>query len=162
MLLINPSIYAQHGDVPCLVLSLLLGRSALPASWLQHCWTVQLQVLSPALVVSCFWKLPFHGRWGCDSVPFLGVDLSSRAGKTLHLRIQIRQVCIPLSSCSECIPSLVLQMSKGSDWDYDMGTADMNLSCQDPCAGSHSPSHIVHHSHIPVVEPCNPHGARSE
>ena len=50
---------------------------------------------------------------------------------------------------SECTPDLVLQMSKATGWDYYLGTAGMNLVCQDRVLVVASPSPLLHHSQIP-------------
>lgn len=72
----------------------------------------------------------FHSRWGCDSPPSLGIDkLVAKANKT-YFGIQIRQICTLPSSWSECTPDLVLQMSKPSSWDYNLGTTVMSSGCR--------------------------------
>lgn len=57
------------------------------------------------------------------------IPLLVKASKTPHLRIQIRQICTPLSSLVRVHSDLVLQMRKSSGWDYDSGTVHMNLVC---------------------------------
>lgn len=77
--------------------------------------------------------------WSCDSAPCLGMcRLGSRAGKTC-LRIQTRQISSPLSSLVKTYPSWVMQLRKGTGWDYCMDTAGMNSFCQDPCTAHCEP-----------------------
>ena len=74
-----------------------------------------------------------HSRWGCDSAPCLDVGkLGFRAGKIPPLRIG--QICTLLGSLVRVCP--LLGSAHGQSlWDYYLGTAGMNLVCQNPCAG---------------------------
>lgn len=68
--------------------------------------------------------------------------------------------------CGQRAPNLILQISSDVGWDYYLGTAGMNLFCQDPyvgCCKLPPPSPSLR---LPVVELhrflCNPHGVRLE
>lgn len=75
-----------------------------------------------------------HSGWNRDSAPCLGVGkLAPGQAKAPCLRIQVGQICTPQSSPVRGTPNLELQMSKVVGWDYDLGTAGMNLGVgQDP------------------------------
>lgn len=69
---------------------------------------------------------------GCDAILFLSVNkLGSKSSKNPCFRMQMKQMCMPLSSLLIVYP----QFGKASGWDYYFSTAGMNVVCQDLCAG---------------------------
>ena len=57
----------------------------------------------------------FHNEWYCDSAPCLNMDKpDSWADKTLYLRIQMRQICILLSSLVRIFHNLFLLMGEAA------------------------------------------------
>lgn len=83
-----------------------------------------------------------HRGWGCDSAPCLWVGKlgSKRAGKTPHLRIQMRQVYTPLSFLVRVFLQLGSALSKATGWHYYLSTTSVNLICQDLCCKPLPPS----------------------
>ena len=84
-------------------------------SGLECCWATQLPGVATCLSGPRGPEESLHSRWGCNSASCLGVGkLGCRAGKSLHLRSPVRQICISSRQDpqSECIPDLVLQRSK--------------------------------------------------
>ena len=63
--------------------------------------------------------------------------LGSRASKTCHLRIQVRQICTP--PCS--LVRLCLQLGSADEkkQNYYLGPAGVNSVCQDPCIDCFKP-----------------------
>lgn len=90
---INPHSYAWHRNCPSPEQALLWRWSALPAG------IHSFQRFSPALLLRCVQKaFSTVGGAVCDSVSCWGTGKPvSKAGKTPHLRIWIKNICIPLS-----------------------------------------------------------------
>lgn len=77
-----------------------------------------------------------HSGWGYNSAPVLSVGKSGiRAGKNPHLRNQIRQSCTPTSFLFRVQHPLYSVDHEAASWDYSLGTAGMNLVCQDSSSG---------------------------
>ena len=93
------------------------SQLCLPTSQLESHQATQLPgaVTSPTGQVGLDGNLP--SGWDCDSAPCLDViKLGSKASKTCHLSIQIRQSYTPPVSWSECSPNSVLWLSKIPTW----------------------------------------------
>ena len=109
-----------------------------PTSLLEYCWAAQLPgVLASPLV-----------RYGQETLSTAGGAQSLSwvwASQALGPAKFFIWPCKPVRSANcqvpwpECIPSLVLQMSKTAGWDYYLSTAVVNAVCQDPCAGCYKP-----------------------
>lgn len=88
-----------------------------------------------------------HSVWCCDSSPCLGMNQSgTRPDKAPSLKIQIRQVCTPLSSQVRVSPQFGSAEEQIADWDYDMGTAGMTQSAKTHVLVVVGPSPLLHHS----------------
>ena len=108
-----------------------------------------------------------HRGWGCDSAPCLWVGKlgSKRAGKTPHLRIQMRQVYTPLSFLVRVFLQLGSALSKATGWHYYLSTTSVNLICQDLCVLVVASLSLLHHRFLVVEssrDPCHSCGATSE
>ena len=63
--------------------------------------------------------------------------MGSRASKTCHLRIQVRQICTPPCSLVRLCPQLGSADEKKQN--YYLGPAGVNSVCQDPCIDCFKP-----------------------
>ena len=108
----------------------------------------------------------FHSELGCNSAPCLSMGKSgSTADKTPSPTIQIKQICILLSSLVMVHQWLGFTDEQSHRLGLLLGTIGVNSVCQDPCAGCCKPLLLLCHRLL-VVQPCrflyNPCGVRSE
>ena len=108
--------------------SFALGWSALPADL--SAWA-PLGSLFPGVVVSPSGQIrledTLHSGWCCNSAPCLSMGKPGLA--KLFVWGFVSGISTPWS---ECAFTLVLQMSKATLWDYYLGIASVNLTCQNP------------------------------
>ena len=90
---------------------------------------------------------------GYDSATCLVMGkLGSRAHKTPHLKIKIKQLCIPLVN----MPHLCFADEQNFWLAYYLGPKSVNIVCQDPCTSCGNP-HSSSQSDSQWLEfPCNP------
>lgn len=93
----------------------------------------------------------FHSKWCCDSASCLAMDKSDPwANKTLHLRIQMRQICTLPSSLVRVRPQFGPADGGSHWWNYYLSPVGINLVCQDPIAG------VLEVLHLPPPLTCPP------